>query len=112
MSIVLLVSVTSFRERAARGPVLHQEPSRFRTMLWATYGLLGVLLFGYLVSLIVRPDNAYWPWVDGGLLCGVELVACGLCLARGLVRRPGRTAALVLGFALLSWTFGDIVLNL
>jgi len=81
-------------------------------MLWATYGLLGLLLFVYLVSLIVRPDNSYWPWLDGGLVCGVELVACGLCLGRGLVRRPGRTAALVLGFALLSWTFGDMVLNL
>jgi diguanylate cyclase (GGDEF)-like protein len=73
---------------------------------------LGALLFGYLVSLIVRPADAYWPWLDGGLVCGVELVASALCMARGLVRRPGRTAALVLGFALLAWTFGDIVLNL
>ncbi len=80
-------------------------------MLRATYGLLGILLVGYLVSRLLRRDNQFWPWLDGWMVCGVEVVASALCIARGLLRRSGRAAALVLGFSLLSWTIGDIVLT-
>ncbi len=80
-------------------------------MLRGTYGLLGVLLAGYFVSRLLRGDNEFWPWLDGWIVCGVEVVASALCIARGLLRRPGRAAALILGFSLLSWTIGDIVLT-
>lgn len=81
-------------------------------MLWSVYGLLGLALLGYCVSLIVRPTSSYSAWLDGGLVCSVELVACGLCIGRALTYRPGRGVALALGVSLLSWTVGDIVLNL
>jgi len=70
-----------------------------------------MLLSVYLGSLILRPTEDYSPWLDGGLVCGIELAAVGLCIAGGLARRTGRPMALILGAALLSWTIGDIVLN-
>lgn len=82
-----------------------------RSLLWATYGLLGFLLAGYLLSLLLRRDGTFWPWLDGWIVCGVELVASTLCIARGFARRPGRAAALILGSALLSWTVGDVILS-
>jgi len=63
----------------------------------------------YLASLVARPDGAYWTWLDGWVVCGIEAAAAGLCLARGFVRGPGRTVAVFLGLGLLSWTLGDVV---
>ena len=85
---------------------------RFRTAIWVTFGVLGVLIAGYLATLIVRSPNQQWPWLDGWGVCGIELVAVALCISRALVRRRGRAVALVLGLALLSWTLGDIVLTI
>ena len=73
--------------------------------------MLGFLLFGFLVSLIIRPSTSYWPWLDGWLLCGVEIAAVGLCLARALTNRAIRPVALALGISLLCWTAGDITLT-
>src|SRR5580693_7648934 len=97
--------------RVVRADPRDRAPSRSRTMLRATYGVLGTLLVGYFVSRLLRRDNQFWPWLDGWIVCGVEVVASALCLARGLLRRPGRAPALILGFSLLSWTVGDIVLT-
>ena len=56
--------------------------------------------------------SQYSPLVDGWLVAGFELVASGLCLARGLVRRPGRAVALVLGAGLLCWSAGDVAITI
>ena len=87
-------------------------PPRSRTLLWSVYGLLGLLLLVYCITLIVRSAGSYSPWLDGFLVCSVELVACALCFGRALTYRPGRAVALVLGVSLLSWTVGDIVLTI
>ena len=89
-----------------------QPVSRSRTLLWSTYAVLGFLLFGFLVSLILRPTSSYWPWLDGWIVCGVEVVAVGLCLGRALTNRAIRPVALALGISLLCWTTGDIILNI
>ena len=81
------------------------------TVALTAFMLLSVLIVGYLLSLLVRGSGSYWTWLDGWVVCAIELVASALCIARGLLRRPGRAAALVLGLALLSWTVGDIVLT-
>ena len=70
--------------------------------------MLGCLLVVYLISLLMRQDSQSWSWLDGWVVVGIELVASFLCIGRGFVRRPGQTAAFVLGLALLSWTVGDI----
>ena len=76
--------------------------SRSLQLVWATFGLLGLILVCYLLSLLLRPDDSYWTWLDGWVVCGIELVASATCIARGLSRRPGRVAALTLGFSLLA----------
>ncbi len=82
-----------------------------RNWAWAVSLLLGLLLVGYFISLLVRPNGAYSVWLDGWLVVGVEFVASVVCIARGLVREPGRAVALILGLALLSWCVGDFVLT-
>jgi diguanylate cyclase (GGDEF)-like protein len=77
-------------------------------ILWAVYGVLGVLLLGYLVSLILRPNGSSWIWLDGWVVVGIELVASAMCISRGLNKRVGSPVAMVLGISLLSWTIGDI----
>ena len=89
-----------------------QSVERPLTPVWAVYGLLSALLAFYLLTLILRSRNEYLPWLDGFVVCGVELVAVILCFARGVARRPGRGATIALGASLLAWTIGDVVLNL
>ena len=80
-------------------------------MVRATYGLLGCLLAGFLVSLIVRPAGAYSTWLDGWGVDGFEVVLCALAFGRALGRRADRAVPLALGFAMLMWTAGDIALT-
>lgn len=86
-----------------------QELSRSSKAVWASFGLLALILAGYLVSLLLRRTDQTWTWLDGWIVCGVELAGSALCLARTFVRRAGRAAALILGLSLLAWTVGDIV---
>ena len=63
-----------------------------RRAVWATFAVLGLLLVGYLISLLARPNGAYSLWLDGWLIVAVELVASGLCIARASSeRRAGRS---------------------
>src|ERR1022692_1309355 len=84
---------------------------RARTMLWAAYAVMGVLLVVYLASLIVRGPDRASPLVDGWVVAGFEMTAAALCLARGLTRRRGRGVALTLGFGLVMWSLGDFALT-
>ncbi len=79
--------------------------------IWAAYGLLGVLLIGYLISLVIRPPGDDWTWLDGWAMCAFELVACALAIGRGLVWRPGRGVCLTLGAAMSMWAIGDVALT-
>jgi diguanylate cyclase (GGDEF)-like protein len=79
-------------------------------VLWATYGLMGVLLAGYLSSLIVQGDHP-WAMFNDWAAAGFEVVGGVLCVVRGFGRRPGRAVALTLGFGLLMWAIGDFVLT-
>ncbi len=80
--------------------------------LWGTYGLMGVLLVGYLASMIARGGNLSSQLLDGWSVSAFEVVLSVLCIARGLTRRPGRAMALTLGAGLLMWSLGDIVLTI
>jgi diguanylate cyclase (GGDEF)-like protein len=93
-----------------RGPAGLNHNGRTKTVLWAVYGLMGVLLAGYLASLIFRGSNQ-WPLFNNWSVGGFEVVASALCLARGFTRRSGRVVALTLGFGLLMWSLGDLVLT-
>ena len=80
-------------------------------VLRAVYSLLGLLLVGYFISLVVRQDHDFVPWLDGWAVGGIEMTASVLCLTRGFVGRGGRATALVLGAALLAWSLGDVVIT-
>jgi len=84
---------------------------RVRTTVWLAYAALAAVLILYLASLIVRRPDQSWPWLDGWMVAGFEVVAAVLCLARGLTERSGRVIALVLGIGLLCWAVGDVVLT-
>jgi hypothetical protein len=104
--------VISGLERTARAAEAKPRLGWSSAFLRATYALLALLLAGYLLSLLLRSDSQYWTWLDGWVVCGIELTASVLCIARGLVDRPGRHAALLLGLSLLSWSVGDVVLTI
>jgi diguanylate cyclase len=90
--------------RAARGDSGRRAPDAVRIV----YGCMGVLLAAYWVSWLFR-THASSP-LDDWCVDGFEVVAAGVCLAKGVARRPGRAMPLILGLALLSWATGDIVL--
>lgn len=87
------------------------QGDRARTVLWAVYALMGVLLLGYLASLIARGPGRSSQLLDGWMVAGFEMAAAALCIPRGLTRRPGRAVALTLGFGLVMWSLGDFALT-
>ena len=84
---------------------------RVTKTVWIGFTVLASLLVAYFISLLVRTPAQQTTWLDGWSVCALEVIASGMCIARGLNRSPGRSAPLVLGLSLLSWTIGDIVLT-
>jgi diguanylate cyclase (GGDEF)-like protein len=84
---------------------------RMTRFMWTGFVVLSLLLVAYLISLLLRTPAQQWTWLDGWCISGVEAVASFMCIARGLNKHPGRVAPLALGFALLSWTIGDVFLT-
>ncbi|MDQ1654458.1 MAG: hypothetical protein QOI35_3658 [Cryptosporangiaceae bacterium] len=72
------------------------------------YGILGLLMAGYLVSVLVRPRGRSIPLLDDLLINVVQVTAALGCIAGAFRRRAGRSVWLVLGFGLLVWTLGDV----
>jgi len=103
-------------EEAALAAAVDAPPSldrleRISRNMWIGFAILSALLVGYFISLLVAPSSDQSTWLNGWGVCSLELVASGMCIARGLNRSPGRSAPLILGLSLLSWTIGDFVLT-
>jgi diguanylate cyclase len=88
------------------------DGARLRRRIWITYTVLLVALAGYLWSLLARSPSDSWTWLDGWSIVALEVVATGLCIARGVLYRQGRDVAFVLGAALAAWTIGDLILTI
>jgi diguanylate cyclase len=73
---------------------------------------MGLYLAGYLTSLIVLPPDRSWPMFNDWAVAGFEFGGGVLCLARGWRRGNGRAVSLTLGFGLLMWALGDVVLTI
>jgi len=84
--------------------------SRRLGRIWIVYGLLGVLVVSYGLSLIIRHFH-YSTLIDGWPVDGFEFLASGLCLSLAVGKRRDRLIPLVLGSALLSWSMGDTALT-
>lgn len=105
------MSLFATRRRSERTGYL-RELGRSEPALWSIFVALSGLVLAYLVLVIVRGSDTYWTWLDGWVVCGIELTGSALCLTRALVRRPGGMPALFLGLSLLSRTIGDVVLTI
>jgi diguanylate cyclase (GGDEF)-like protein len=78
-----------------------------RTLVFRALIGFGVVLVGYLAWLIVQPEFHYSTGLNGWAVDGFEIVVSLLCILRGLLRQPGRLAAVALGLGFLSWAIGD-----
>jgi diguanylate cyclase (GGDEF)-like protein len=96
---------------SARAAAVVGQPSRVREAHLRAYGLLGILLASYVVSVIIRAPNLSSELLDGWSVAAVEIVASILCLLRGIARHSGRALAFTLGFGLLMWSLGDLALT-
>ncbi len=93
----------------------HEFSSRvqdFSPYAWTGFCVLGVMVIGYLISLLLRSPNQNWTWLDGWTVCAIEGAASIICIIRGMDKDPGRVAPLALGLSLLSWTLGDVFLTI
>ncbi len=104
------MSAATTKRRSTRARSLRELHGSER-LLWITFGALSFAVATYVVLVGVRGAGAYWTWLDGWVVCAVEIAGSALCLSRVFVRRPGRAPALFLGLSLLSWAVGDVVLT-
>ncbi len=93
-------------------PELSSRVQDLSPSAWIAFSLLGVMVLGYMISVLVRTPAQHWTWLDGWVVCGIELTASIICIIRGLDKNPGRVAPLALGAGLLSWSLGDVFLTI
>ena len=77
----------------------------------AVYWLLGIIVFGYAVSLVVRANGASTDWLDGWGTAAYELVASALVLIRAAVSPRDRRFCLALGTGMALWAIGDFAMT-
>ncbi len=77
----------------------------------ALFGLLGLILFGYAISLVVRANGASTTWIDGWGVASFELFVSVLVLVRAAVSPADRRFCLPLGIAMCLWSFGDFAMT-
>jgi diguanylate cyclase len=96
------------RERRAPLPGgIQSAPRAVRT----AFGVMAVLLLIYVAFVVGRGPQAYSSLVDGWGVDSFELAAAILCLLRAARRDSGRPVALMLGFGMLSWIWGDVAVT-
>jgi methyl-accepting chemotaxis protein len=77
----------------------------------ALYGLLGIIVFGYAVSLVVRANGAGTTLVDGWGVAAYELLVSVLVLIRAAVSPRDRRFCLALGTGMCLWAIGDFAMT-
>lgn len=75
------------------------------------FGLLGVILAGYLLSLVVRPNGESWTSIDGWGVAAFELVAGVLVLVHAAANPRDNRFALLLGTGMCFWASGDFAMT-
>jgi diguanylate cyclase (GGDEF)-like protein len=76
--------------------------------VWIVYGGLLLVLLAYAATEVLRPAEETWPLIDHWGVAIFEIVLSSMCIWRGLMSRTGRLVPVLLGFALMAWSLGDI----
>jgi methyl-accepting chemotaxis protein len=76
------------------------------------FGLLGMILLGYAISVIVRNPGATSTLVDGWGVAVFEIACSGLVILRGLVNQRDRAFGLWLGIGMTAWAAGDVAMTI
>ena len=87
-------------------PILDSR-SRLLRLAFAAIGL--AIAFDVAHALVGLGGASLDGFANDGLYTGIELVAVGVCFARGLRRREDRVAWLLIAGGLLAWTVGDLL---
>jgi methyl-accepting chemotaxis protein len=77
----------------------------------ALYGLLGLVVLGYAISLVVRPNGASTTLIDGWGVSAFELLVSVLVLIRAAVSPADRRFCLALGVGMCLWALGDFAMT-
>jgi diguanylate cyclase len=89
----------------------HESRRRLAPALSGLYGLLGLALAAYFLTLVVSPGARDSLLLNGWGSSGFELAAAGLALLCAALRKRDRTVPLALGAGMLMWALGDVVLT-
>ncbi len=87
------------------------RPERLDGGTKALYALLGLILFGYAISLIVRANGASTNWLDGWGVSSFELLVSLLVLVKAAVSPRDRGFCLALGIGMCLWALGDFAMT-
>jgi diguanylate cyclase (GGDEF)-like protein len=105
-------AVVPANPHGAETPTYSSRVQDLSPYAWTAFGVLGVVVIMYFISLLLRSPTQNWTWLDGWVVCAIELSASIICIVRGLDKNPGRVAPLALGLGLLSWSLGDVFLTI
>jgi methyl-accepting chemotaxis protein len=94
--------------QTSRSPERRQETAAGTKAL---YGVLGLMLLGYAVSLVVRASGSNATWLDGWGVASFELLVSVLVLVRGAVSPRDRRFCLALGVGGCLWALGDFAMT-
>ena len=88
-----------------------EQPQQTSPGVKAVYGILGLILLGYAVSLVLRANGASTTWLDGWGVSSFELLASVLVLIRAAVSPRERRFCLALGIGMCLWALGDFAMT-
>src|SRR5947209_7506338 len=77
-----------------------------------SFGLLGLILAAYAVSIVVRPNGASSTAVDGWGVAAFEILMSCLVLLRAMTDRRDRAIGWWLGLGMAAWAIGDLVMTI
>ena len=98
----------SVRSTASRRPrASAARPEQTGGSVKVLYGLLGLIVVGYAVSLVLRANGAGTTWLDGWGVAAFELLCGVLVIVRAAVSPKDRSFCLALGVGMCLWALGD-----
>src|ERR1700757_1980355 len=88
-----------------------QSRRRLAPALSGLYGLLGLALAAYFLTLILSPGARELSLFNGWGAAAFEITVSALAILRAATTRGDRIAPLALGSGMLMWAVGDVVLT-